>query len=86
VPVGEAPEKVAVRIENSCPLDPADCTPDNVMLAGNVPSLPWAQLGLQRACLITAVPVAEVGPQELQRIWVATDDPSPHASRMVAGW
>lgn len=85
VPVGDAPVKVAVKVENSSPLDPAAVASDSVMLAGNDPLLPWAQLGLHRVARITAVPVADVGPHELHRIRVAVIPPSPHARMMVTG-
>jgi hypothetical protein len=84
--LGEAPGKFAVRVENRLPPVPAAATSVSVMLAGKESLLlPWAQLGLQRLVLMTAVPVADVAPHELHLIAVATVEPFPHDRMMVAG-
>ena len=85
VPVGDGPGKLAVKVENRVPLVPAAAASLSVMLAGKEPLPPCAQVGLHRLARISAVPVAEVAPQEFHLIPVATIPPVPHARMMVAG-
>jgi hypothetical protein len=83
-PVGEAPAKLAVRLEKTGPSG-LGTTSESTTWAANDPSLPWAQSGVHSCARITDEPTASVPFQVVHVICVATMFPSGHPRMIVAG-